>query len=327
MQTLSQFNAQFETYLLDFLSSRLQPQNLYQPGIELVQQGGKRLRPQLAFLGNLIGSSGSIQVQEECLGLGTALELFHNFTLMHDDLMDQSAIRRGAPTVYQRHGINQAILTGDVFCILAYQALGRCAEDLHREISNRFSIMAEDICRGQQMDTSTDGVNTHAEYLEMIRLKTAVLLGGSLEMGCMLGRENPEYVSLLFHYGEQIGIAFQIQDDWLDAFGQSQLVGKVQGNDLIQKKKNILYFTCLDSMSEGNQRTLQRFYEDENKPQPADIEDILQLMKENQIDQKIQNDYESIFAQANKSLEHIPVNHPGISELKKFVEHLKNRSN
>jgi len=229
-----------ENYLLQW-DFPLQPTTLYDPIRYFVRIGGKRIRPLFTILSaELFGVS-----MNQSLPGAAALELFHNFTLIHDDIMDNAPVRRGKPTVHEQWNTNVAILSGDVLMIHAFQALAHYDADTYKNLSTLLNKTAIEVCIGQQMDMDfeTNDLVTEAEYIEMIRLKTSVLLGCSCAFGGFIAGVNGIEVDHLYGFGENLGIAFQIQDDILDAFGEAEKVGKQTGGDIINDKKTILYTT------------------------------------------------------------------------------------
>lgn len=215
-----------------------QPANLYDPLRYFLQLGGKRIRPALTFLAGELFESNF----EDLKKAATAVELFHNFTLIHDDIMDKAPLRRNQATVHERWNSNIAILAGDVLFVKAYEVLGNCDPKYLSDLLSVFSRTAREVCEGQQMDMDFENRRdvSEIEYIEMIRLKTSVLLGCALEMGAILGNANSEDRLNIYNFGVHLGIAFQIQDDILDLFGTPEKVGKQPGGDVISNKKTLL---------------------------------------------------------------------------------------
>ncbi|MDR0873859.1 MAG: polyprenyl synthetase family protein [Prevotellaceae bacterium] len=220
-----------------------EPYGLYEPIAYTLSSGGKRIRPALVLLGcKLFGGKA-----EEALPAALAVEVFHNFTLLHDDLMDKADLRRNRPTVHQKWNDNTAILSGDVMQIKAYQLLSQVPEKHLKSVLDLFSTMACEICEGQQydMDFETREDVSAQEYLEMIRLKTAVLLGTALKIGALIGGADAESQNLLYDFGINIGLAFQLKDDLLDVYGNSDTFGKKIGGDILCNKKTFLLISAL----------------------------------------------------------------------------------
>ena len=220
------------------------PASLYEPGEYFLSIGGKRIRPILCVLGNELFS----EITEDAWSLATAIELFHNFTLIHDDMMDAAALRRGMQTVHTKYGDNTALLTGDVMLIRAYEKLQNINPAYLPKILSLFNTTAREVCEGQQLDMDFEKMPsvTLDAYIHMITLKTSVLLAASLEMGAILGGATPGNCKHLYEFGKNLGIAFQIQDDYLDAFGDPEKFGKVVGGDIRQNKKTFLLLHALE---------------------------------------------------------------------------------
>ncbi len=232
-----------ESGLYDFLSSTpaSSSDGLYAPIHYLLSLGGKRIRPVLA-LAACEAEGGKVK---DAIPAAMAVELFHNFTLMHDDIMDQAPLRRGRPTVHMKWSENAAILSGDVMYTLALTALESTPAHALPGVLAMFNATAREVCEGQQSDMAfeTRSEVTVDEYIEMIRLKTSVLLAASAAMGAMSAGASQERVKMWYNYGLNVGLAFQIQDDFLDTFGQSGTTGKQVGGDILSDKKTLLWLT------------------------------------------------------------------------------------
>lgn len=219
-----------------------EPKGLYEPIGYTLAAGGKRVRPRLAILATkLFGGK-----EEDVLPAALALEVFHNFTLLHDDVMDKAQVRRGRPTVHVKWNENTAILSGDQMMIEAYKLLSQVPEKKLAKTLRLFNKMATEICEGQQYDVdfeSRDDV-TIPEYMEMIRLKTSVLLATALQIGAYIGYANDEQQKKIYEYGIHVGLAFQIQDDMLDCYGDEATFGKAIGGDIAENKKTYLWLTA-----------------------------------------------------------------------------------
>ena len=243
---------------------------LYAPMAYLMGLPAKRVRPSLVLMGcELFGGEADHAIDE-----AVGIELFHNFTLMHDDIMDQAPLRRGQPTVHAKWGLNTAILSGDAMLVKAYQALGR-----YPEVHAAFSRCALEVCEGQQLDMEferRDDVNV-AEYMEMIRLKTAVLLAGSLRIGAIIAGAQAEDQDRIAAFGEHLGLAFQLRDDVLDAFGDPARTGKQRGGDLRAGKKTFLLIRGLERAAENRTGILR----DEllKRPEDRDVPRMLVLLE------------------------------------------------
>ncbi|SFT66715.1 geranylgeranyl diphosphate synthase, type II [Lishizhenia tianjinensis] len=232
-----------------------EPANLYDPLTYFLTLGGKRTRPTLAMLGaNLFGEPGI-----KALNAAIAVELFHNFTLIHDDIMDDAPLRRGMQTVHEKWDTNVGILSGDALFVVAYQYLAKHDVDVLPRLLEIFSKTALEVCEGQQMDMdfeTRDDVSID-EYIEMIRLKTSVLLGAALEMGATIAKASKEDAQHIYDFGMNIGLAFQIQDDILDLYADPEKFGKQVGGDVIANKKTYLQLSAYQHASETTHGTLK----------------------------------------------------------------------
>ena len=229
------------------------PDTLYGPCRYLLDLGGKRVRPVLCLMGNeLFGA-----ITEDAWHAAMGIELFHNFTLIHDDIMDKAPLRRGHPTIHAKYGLTTGILTGDVMAILAYAELGKVRTALP-EVLEVFNKTAVEVCEGQQwdMDFETSADVQMDDYIRMITLKTSVLLAGSLKIGALLGGATPGNADKLYEFGKNMGIAFQLQDDYLDAFGAAGKTGKQHGGDIRDNKKTVLLITALQKAEETQRRRI-----------------------------------------------------------------------
>lgn len=226
--------------------SNREPRGLYEPIAYALAAGGKRLRPQLAILGAQVFGANKKVV----MPAAQALEVFHNFTLLHDDVMDHASVRRGRPTVHVKWNENTAILSGDQMLIEAYKCLERLPKDKLPKVLQLFNKMATEVCEGQQYDVDFEHQTdvTLDDYLQMIRLKTAVLLATALHIGAYLAGATKKQQQALYEYGIHIGLAFQIQDDLLDCFGDPATFGKAIGGDIAENKKTFLWLTARDKM-------------------------------------------------------------------------------
>ncbi|MGN0002520.1 MAG: polyprenyl synthetase family protein [Sphingobacterium composti] len=224
------------------------PNNLYEPIHYILSLSGKRIRPQLVFMGaNLFGYDDLDSV----LPASIAIEYFHNFSLMHDDIMDKAPLRRGKQTVHQKWNDSVAILSGDALLVKSYEELAKCPSYAVPELLKTFNRVALEVCEGQQHDMDFEERNdvSQEEYINMIRLKTSVLLGGALEMGAIIAGIDEVERKKLYDFGVNLGIAFQLQDDILDTFGDPDTFGKQVGGDIIVNKKTILYIMLKKSLS------------------------------------------------------------------------------
>ncbi|MFD0749001.1 polyprenyl synthetase family protein [Mucilaginibacter calamicampi] len=233
------------------------PAKLYEPISYILDLGGKRMRPALLLMTCDL-FDGDI---EKAMPPALAIEVFHNFTLMHDDIMDKAPLRRGKTTVHERWNANTAILSGDVMLIEGYKLIMQVEDHLLRTILNIFNDTAVGVCEGQQLDMEfeqRDDVNI-SEYIEMIRLKTAVVLGGALKIGALVGGADMKDANLLLEFGENLGLAFQLQDDILDVYGDPEKFGKQVGGDILSNKKTYLLIKALELADAKNKTELDNW--------------------------------------------------------------------
>ena len=230
------------------------PINLYTPVDYSLGIGGKRLRPVLVLLSNNLFTDDI----KNAVPAAIAVEVFHNFTLLHDDIMDKADVRRNKPTVHKKFNENSAILSGDAMAFLSYQYLMETNSPKISEVIRLFSKTAIEVCEGQQFDMNFENRLdvTESEYLEMIRLKTAVLLACSLKTGALIANANDEVANQLYQFGINLGLAFQLQDDLLDTFGDQKTFGKRIGGDIIANKKTYLLIKALETSSDKTQKEL-----------------------------------------------------------------------
>ena len=220
-----------------------QPEKLYDASQYLLNFGGKRIRPVICLMGNQLFD----EIKDAAYDVAIAVELFHNFSLVHDDIMDRAPLRRGMPTVHTKFGESTALLAGDVMLVRAYTYLNKIGNEFLHKILDLFNETARKVCEGQQLDMDfeeKDSVNFE-DYVEMISLKTSVLLAASLQMGAILGGAGVGNQQHLYEFGKNLGIAFQVQDDYLDAFGDPEKFGKKAGGDIIANKKTFLLLQAL----------------------------------------------------------------------------------
>jgi geranylgeranyl diphosphate synthase, type II len=236
------------------LSIPEQPAELYEPVKYILSLGGKRIRPALVLMSCDL-FAGAV---ESALMPAMAIELFHNFTLLHDDIMDRSELRRGKPTVHMKYNGNIAILSGDVMSILASRLMNQAPGAILYTVHDIFTQTAMQVCEGQQVDMNFEQklVVSEQEYLHMIELKTAVLIAASLKIGATLGGSSQKDADDLYEFGRSLGIAFQLQDDLLDTYGDPDIVGKKLGTDIVDNKKTFLMMKALENASSEQKKEL-----------------------------------------------------------------------
>jgi geranylgeranyl diphosphate synthase type II len=265
-----QFNQQFDTQ--HFPET---PHTLYAPGEYFLTIGGKRIRPVMCMMGNELFSD----IHSDAFVVARAIELFHNFTLVHDDMMDEANLRRGMATVHTKYDYNTALLVGDVMLIRAYEFLQNVQPSYLPKILKIFNKTAREVCEGQQLDmdyAKMEEVNME-QYIHMITLKTSVLLAASLEIGAIIGGASENNCHHLYEFGKKVGIAFQIQDDYLDAYGDAAVFGKDPGGDIKQNKKTFLLLHAL-SIANKEQKTVLDFQLKNEDPQK--VEKVLAIFNE-----------------------------------------------
>ncbi len=253
MQTVPEYREYFIEYLhqKNFVK---EPLNLYEPITYVLNLGGKRLRPILVLITAEIFNSSYTKALDAAL----AIEVFHNFSLIHDDIMDQAPLRRGKKTVHEKWNVNTGILSGDAMLIYAYSLLENYDGETFKELTKLFSKTAIEVCEGQQydIDFESKGDVTITQYIKMIEYKTAVLVGASMQMGAIIAQASKDCKSLMYEYGRLLGIAFQLQDDFLDAFGNPSVFGKQIGGDIIENKKTFLYLKAMELTSTDEKNKL-----------------------------------------------------------------------
>ncbi|MEN9335876.1 MAG: hypothetical protein RLZZ500_863 [Bacteroidota bacterium] len=272
MQSLPQYQSLIADYF-ETLTVVKEPKNLYEPIQYILALGGKRIRPVLTLMATEVFGADC----KQALAAATAVEVFHNFSLVHDDIMDDAPLRRGNETVHEKWNINTGILSGDAMLILAYQHFEEYEPEVFRDLAKLFSKTAIEVCEGQQYDVdfeTRDDVSLE-EYLKMIEYKTAVLVGAALKMGAIVAKTSEENGNLIYDFGRNLGIAFQLQDDYLDAFGDPEVFGKQVGGDIIENKKTFLYLKALEFASDAVREQLLQLY----SIQPTDPTDKIESIK------------------------------------------------
>ena len=258
MKNEKKYRDAFESGLKNYLDKK-SPENLYEPIQYILNLGGKRIRPLLVLMSaDLFGHK-----YKEAVRAALAIEIFHNFTLVHDDIMDSAELRRGSITVHNKWNINTGIISGDVMLIKAYQALEEYENPLFSKLIKLLNKTALEVCEGQQYDIDFEekvDVNQN-NYLEMIRLKTAALIGCALKMGALIADASQDDLEAIYEFGELLGIAFQIQDDYLDVYGDSISFGKKIGGDIIENKKTILFHYAMSNGSINEKKELLKWYD------------------------------------------------------------------
>lgn len=274
---ISQYREQFVTHL----KGRIQlgePKNLFEPVQYILGLGGKRLRPILTLMtAEVFGGKA-----KEAMDAALAVEVFHNFSLVHDDIMDDAPLRRGKTTVHEKWDVNTGILSGDAMLILSYQFFESYPAETYVELTKLFSKTALEVCEGQQYDVdfeTRDDV-TIPEYLKMIEYKTSVLVAAAMKMGAIVAKASPKDADAIYEFGRNLGIAFQLQDDYLDAFGDPKTFGKQVGGDIMENKKTYLYLKSLENASKDDQDGLLHLYSIKPEDSTAKVEAVKTIFKE-----------------------------------------------
>lgn len=231
---------------------------LYEPIDYTLSDGGKRMRPLLCMLSAFIFNGLKEEVAQKTISAAVAVEIFHNFTLLHDDIMDSAPTRRGRPTVYKKWNENTAILSGDAMMILSYEMLSKAEK--FADLFPIFNRAAKEVCEGQQFDMEFESAKSVSleEYIEMIRLKTASLMAAAMKMGAVCGLATERECEVMYKYGESLGVAFQIQDDLLDSYGNSTTFGKQIGGDISEGKQTFLRIMALNSANQAQREILEK---------------------------------------------------------------------
>lgn len=300
------------------------PPELYDPIRYIMALGGKRLRPKLVLLAYALFEDN----WQKALSPALSVEVFHNFTLMHDDIMDNAPLRRGKATVHERWSPNVAILSGDVMLVKSYDLLLDMASDKLPTALRAFNRCAAEVCEGQQLDMNFETIDrvSEAEYLEMIRLKTAVLLGFSLKLGAILANASTENAEILRQFGENIGIGFQLKDDLLDVYGDAQKFGKQVGGDIIANKKTFLLIKALEKAEGDTAQQLQKWLKAEQfdkTEKVAAVTEIYNRLNIRQLSEAKMNHYFSAGLEQLKALSCPKANNK--EALLQFVEQLMHR--
>lgn len=323
-QTVNELLEIFRTYM-ENLAYKREPKGLYEPIEYVLDIGGKRIRPLLTLLAyNLYKED-----VHPALPQAAALETYHNFTLLHDDLMDKADKRRGKPTVHKRWDENTAILSGDAMIILAYQFLMKdCPAECIKPVTEVFSQTALEVCEGQQWDMEFEKRDdvTVDEYIEMIRLKTSVLLAGSLKIGAILGGASAEDAQKLYDFGIQIGLAFQLQDDYLDVYGDPKVFGKNIGGDILCNKKTFMLITAFERADAETRKELLRWVTAADYVPSEKIEAVTAIYNKEKIGEICREKIEAYYAAGMRLLEEVQVPQENKRCLHDFVAGWMNRN-
>lgn len=322
MYTSEQLLTQINEYI-DNLAYERKPQSLYDPIKYVLSLGGKRIRPMLMLLSYNLFKEDT----ENILAPACGLETYHNYTLLHDDLMDNAALRRGRQTVHQKWNANTAILSGDSMLVLAYQRIAQCDVSKLKDVLALFTETALEIGEGQQYDMDFEHRNDvkEDEYIEMIRLKTSVLLACGMKMGAILADASAADADNLYKFGEQIGLAFQLQDDFLDVYGDSKVFGKAIGGDIVSNKKTYMLINAFNHANETQKAELSRWIGMKDFDAHEKVAAVTHLYNEIGIDKMAEKKIAYYFECSRQYLDAVQVVQERKSELVAYASRMMNR--
>lgn len=300
-----------------------EPKSLYEPIEYILSLGGKRMRPVLTLMAaDAFGANC-----KEALPAAVAVEMFHNFSLVHDDIMDEAPLRRGNVTVHEKWDLNTAILSGDAMLILAYRYFEEYEPAVFRSLAKLFSRTALEVCEGQQWDVDFESRNnvTLPEYLKMIEYKTAVLVAAALQMGAIVAGATGDNCRLIYEFGLNLGIAFQLQDDLLDAFGDPETFGKQVGGDIIENKKTYLYLLALQNGNASQKQRLQEYFGSYPEDSAVKVEAVKELFVATGADNSTKAAIADYTQRALATLDEMEMAEENKSVLKIFAQKLMER--
>lgn len=319
---LLKYHSDFINYL-NSQEFKREPENLYAPVDYILQLGGKRIRPILTLIAADVFSGD----YKTALPAALAVETFHNFTLVHDDIMDDAPLRRGKQTVHEKWNINTGILSGDAMLILAYQYFENYKPVVFQQLAKLFSKTALEVCDGQQLDVDFETRNdvTIEEYIKMITLKTSVLVAAALKMGAIIAEADETQANHLYDFGLNLGIAFQLQDDYLDTFGNPETFGKQVGGDIIENKKTYLYLKSLEVANKADKEKLHYFFQQKPADNSIKILEVTRIFEQNNIPELIQERIEYYTNKSFESLKPLTISEEAKEGLRLFGNNLMNR--
>ncbi len=309
---------------LDRENFNREPHELYQPVVYIMSLGGKRIRPVLLLM-TVDMYGGDI---EAAMPAALGLEIFHNFSLVHDDIMDRAPLRRGKPTVHEKWNANTAILSGDTMLVKAYEQFLRLPEHLVKPSLEVFSLTATGVCEGQQMDMNFEeklDVSIQ-DYLEMIRLKTAVLIGAALKLGSLIAGAPADDQRLLFEFGIHTGLLFQLRDDLLDTYGNADVFGKKQYGDIITNKKTYLYLKALEHTTGKDRIKLAELYANPAIDPDAKVKKVLKYFNEARVKEHTEEKIQEYYELAHQAFSSLKVEESRKEPLMKYTEQLMGRN-
>jgi len=322
MHDISQYQDFFITYL-ESQSINKEPKNLYEPIEYILRLGGKRMRPVLTLMASEVFDTD----YKAALPAAMAVEVFHNFSLVHDDIMDDAPLRRGQETVHEKWDLNTGILSGDAMLILAYQYFEQYEPVIFRDLAKLFSKTALEVCEGQQWDVDFERRNDVSipEYLKMIEYKTAVLVAAAMKMGAIVAKTSAKEAELIYDFGLNLGLAFQLQDDFLDAFGDPKTFGKQVGGDIIENKKTYLYLKAREFSSVEKASELQELFSLQLEDNTEKIETAKSIFNQSGASKATQEAIEMFTLKAFETLEKMDINAEKKDILRAFGKNLMGR--
>ena len=323
MQHIEQYQKSFLKYLEGFTINK-EPKNLYQPINYILKLGGKRLRPILTLMtAEVFG-----ETTQKAMDAALSVEVFHNFSLVHDDIMDDAPLRRGKETVHEKWDINTGILSGDAMLIMAYQLFENYDPEIFQALAKLFSKTALEVCEGQQYDVdfeTRDDV-TIPEYLKMIEYKTAVLVGAAMKMGAIVAKASEEDKNAIYDFGRYLGIAFQLQDDYLDAFGDPETFGKQVGGDILENKKTYLYLKTMELGTKEDQKEFLFLMKNTMLSNEDKVKVAKQFFEDTRAAEATQKAVKDYTKKAFEVLKNLNISEDKKQSLRLFGEQLMNRN-
>ena len=317
---------QYQEFLSDYLQSQYEtkePRNLYEPIHYILDLGGKRMRPVLTLMSAEVFDAD----YKKALPAALAVEVFHNFSLVHDDIMDDAPLRRGHETVHEKWNLNTGILSGDAMLILAYQYFEQYEPIIFKDLAKLFSKTALEVCEGQQLDVDFEERDdvTIPEYLKMIECKTAVLVAAAMKMGAIIAETSEENANLIYDFGLNLGLAFQLQDDFLDAFGNPETFGKQVGGDIIENKKTYLYLKAVAFSNREEAQELRSLFSVQPEDNTNKIERVKVLFNSSGASKATQDAIQDFTLKAFHTLDKMNIGTDKKEMLKAFGENLMGR--
>jgi geranylgeranyl diphosphate synthase type II len=318
--------SQYQEFISEYLQSQhllKEPKNLYEPIQYILKLGGKRMRPVLTLMSAEVFDAN----YKEALPAALAVEVFHNFSLIHDDIMDDAPLRRGNETVHEKWNINTGILSGDAMLILAYQYFEKYEPKVFRDLAKLFSKTALEVCEGQQWDVDFESREdvTIPEYLKMIEYKTAVLVAAAMKMGAIIAKTSEENCNLIYDFGLNLGLAFQLQDDYLDAFGDPESFGKQVGGDIIENKKTYLYLKAVEFASASANEQLMHLFSIQPNDNSDKINSVKEIFRTTGAADATQKAIQHFTMKAFETLQQINIESDKKEKLRSFGENLMGR--